>query len=82
VSITTRVIDAKFDKPTFIAGRATVTELVDEAVHLAHHDMPAELFNEIAGLLINHPNGASLYTLEKLRNRYGASTRRALGLDE
>lgn len=79
-AITSKVIDARYPAETFIAGRASVTELVDQAVELAHHDMPVDLFNEVAALLLSHPDPKALFAVERLRSRYGASTRRALGL--
>lgn len=74
------VIDgrARFD------AEAVVQERYEEELEKARHDMPADLFNELTEFLLRHPGGnnGGLFLLERLRSRYGASTRRAFGLDQ
>lgn len=53
----------------------------DAERRLGQHDMDASLFNEIARLLMSHPDMKALFALERLRSQYGRSTRRTLGLD-
>jgi hypothetical protein len=63
---------------------AAVQERYEEEIEAARHDMPADLFNELAEFLLRHPGGnnGGLFLLERLRSRYGASTRRNFGLDQ
>lgn len=62
---------------------AAVQERYEEEIEKARHDMPAELFNDFAEFLLARPSDPkSLFLLERLRNRYGASTRRQYGLDQ
>lgn len=61
---------------------AAVQERYEEELEAARHDMPAELYNEIASALMDSPNPEALFIVERLRSRYGASTRRNYGLDQ
>jgi hypothetical protein len=60
---------------------AAVQERFEEELEKARHDMPADLFNDLGGHLANSSSRDALFLLERLRARYGGSTRRRLGLD-
>lgn len=55
----------------------------ERALERARHDMPAELYNELVSLLISKGTSDTrcLKMADWLRTRYGAATRRRLGLD-
>ena len=55
----------------------------EEELERASHDMPAELFNDLSEFLLHtgEHGGESLRLLDRLRERYGKSTRKRLGLD-
>jgi hypothetical protein len=60
---------------------AAVQERYEEEFEAARHDMPADLFNDLADHLMASSKTEAIFLLERLRNRYGASTRRKFGLE-
>lgn len=66
---------------TYFPNEDQFEEMASEVAEIARHDMDADLFNELAELLMTHPHRRALFALERLRSQYGASTRRHLGLD-
>jgi hypothetical protein len=63
---------------------ALVLRQLAEQAERGQHDMPAELYNELAERLLAAAahDYRALLALEKLRSQYGASTRRHVGLDQ
>lgn len=53
-------------------------EWLAQQKRISTHDMPAGLFNRVTAALMD---AGELFLVESLRSFYGASTRRALGLD-
>lgn len=66
-----------------ILTRAERRQLARSLAPELAHDMPAELFNEVTSLLMKYSelNLAALFAAERMREQYGKSTRRRLGLD-